>query len=53
MLSEEVVLGELDHGQDAFGELGLIKKQGRMTLYSQLENETRDFCIHVLEEPRE
>jgi len=45
--------GALEHGNDVVIELGLIKAEDRLQLYAELEGETRDYLVHVLETPRE
>ena len=42
----------LDLGNDAIVELGLLKAKDRLDLYVSLENEGRDFLVHVLRAPR-
>ena len=42
----------LDLGNDAIVELGLLKAKDRLDLYVSLENEGRDFLVHVLQAPR-
>lgn len=49
----DLAFNALDHGNDVIVELGLIRVEDRLRLYTDLESKGCDFKVHVLETPRE
>ncbi|MQQ10773.1 AAA family ATPase [Epibacterium sp. SM1979] len=45
--------GLVKHGQDAIVELGLIKAEDRLSLYSAMETENQAYTVHVLDATRD